>query len=470
MKKHLSFTIYHLSIAAFFLFNVQCLMFNVQAQIAVRGETVWTMAGEPITNGVVLIGANGKIERVGTAAQVQIPANYRTISARVVTPGLIDARTVVGLAGYLNQPHDQMQIDLSSPMQPELRAIDAYNPEERLIEWIRGFGVTTIHTGHAPAALVSGQTMIAKTVGKTADEAAIIPLAMISVTLGDGGNAGAGRSPGTRAKQISMLRAELIRAQEAVRRAAAPRATPTPASQNPATPPTNSQPNRDNSPNTSNPNSTLENPPVPPSQANPQGSTSQQNQTAPAPATDLRGEMMQRVVRRETPLLVAAHRAQDIMSALRIAKEFNVRLVFDGASEAHLVINEIKASGFPVIIHPTMYRAGGETESLSMETASKLRTAGIPVAMQSGYETYVPKTRVVLFEAALAAANGLSQRDALATVTIDAARILGIDNRVGSLAIGKDGDVAMYDGDPFEYTTHCTGTIIDGRVVSEIVR
>ncbi|HBR57512.1 MAG TPA: amidohydrolase, partial [Blastocatellia bacterium] len=128
-----------------------------------------------------------------------------------------------------------------------------------------------------------------------------------------------------------------------------------------------------------------------------------------------------------------------------------------------------KASGFPVILHATMARAGGERENLSMETASRLKAAGIPFALQSGYEGYVPKTRVVLFEAAVAASNGLSQRDALASVTIDAAKILGIDNRVGSLAVGKDADIAMYDGDPFEYTSHCIGTIIDGKVVSDVL-
>jgi imidazolonepropionase-like amidohydrolase len=389
----------------FLLLTAHCLLLTVPAQIAVRGETIWTMTGEPITNGVVLIGANGKIEAVGAANQVKIPQNYKTVSAKVVTPGLIDAHSVIGLAGYLNQPHDQMQIDASSPIQPDLRAFDAYNPEEKLIEWVRGFGVTTIHTGHAPAALVSGQTMIVKTFGKTVDDVVMTPTAMIAVTIGDGGLAGQGRSPGTRAKQASMLRAELIKA------------------------------------------------------GNYKGEP-----------RDLKAEMMARVVKREIPLLVTAQRAQDIMTALRIAKEFNIRIVLDGVSEAHLVINEIKASGFPVIVHPTMYRAGGELESLSMETASKLKQAGIPVALQSGYETYVPKTRIVLFEAGLAAANGLSPRDALATVTIDAARILGIDSRVGSLAVGKDGDVAMYDGDPFEYTTHCTGTIINGQIVSEVVR
>ena len=130
----------------------------------------------------------------------------------------------------------------------------------------------------------------------------------------------------------------------------------------------------------------------------------------------------------------------------------------------------IRLDGVPVIIHPTMARAYGERENLSFETAAKLVKAGIPVALQSGYESYVPKTRVVLFEAGVAAANGLSFSQALATVTRDAAKILGIDQRVGSLAVGKDGDVAIYDGDPFEYTSHCTGVVIEGEVVSRKAR
>jgi imidazolonepropionase-like amidohydrolase len=135
-----------------------------------------------------------------------------------------------------------------------------------------------------------------------------------------------------------------------------------------------------------------------------------------------------------------------------------------------LLIDEIKAAGVPVILHPTMQRAIGDQENLSFETAAKLVAAGIPVALQSGYEAYVPKTRVVLFEAGVAAANGLSQQQALRAITLDAAKILGIDKRVGSLEVGKDGDVALYDGDPLEYTTHCVGTIIDGRVVSDSPR
>lgn len=373
------------------------------AQIAVKGETIHTMNGDSITNGVVLI-KNGKIEAVGTAASVKIPANYRVINAKVVTPGLIDAHTVVGLNGYLNQPHDQMGIDRSGVFQPELRATDAYNPQEVLVEWLRGLGVTTIHTGHQPSALVSGQTMIAKTTGKTVDDATIVPTAMVAVTLGRAGLGSQGKSPGTSAKAAAMLRAELIKAQE--------------------------------------------------------------NAAKKEPSKDLRSQIMLRVIKRDVPLLVTAYRSQDIMTAIRIAKEFNIDIVLDGVSDAHLVMDEIKESGFPVIVHATMARPGGDAENLSLTTASKLKSAGIPVALQSGYEGYVPKTRVVLYEAAMAAANGLSQRDALALITIDAAKLLGIDDRVGSIAVGKDADLALYDGDPFEFVTHCIGTIINGELVS----
>jgi imidazolonepropionase-like amidohydrolase len=105
-----------------------------------------------------------------------------------------------------------------------------------------------------------------------------------------------------------------------------------------------------------------------------------------------------------------------------------------------------------------------------MATAAGLREAGIPFAFQSGFEGYVPKTRVVLFEAAVAVRYGLDLEDALASMTIEAAKILGIDDRVGSLAAGKDADIVLFDGDPFEYTNRVTGVIIDGELVSDTIR
>ena len=374
------------------------------AQTAIQGETVYTMAGAPLKNATVLV-RDGKIERVIPGAA---PAGYTVVKAKVVTPGLIDAHAVLGLSGYLNQPNDQDQLETSAPMQPELRAFDSYNARERLIEWVREFGVTTVHTGHQPSALVSGQTMVAKTFGNEVDDVMIVPEAMIAVTLGGDGLAGQGKSPGTRAKQIAMLRAELIKAQENAKKAERPK--------------------------------------------------------------DLRSVAWLSVIDRKIPLLITADAAQDIMSALRLAKEFNLRIVLDSVAEAQLVLKEIKASGFPVIVHPTMARPGGDAESMSMEDAAKIKAAGIPVALQSGYEGYVPKTRVVLYEAGMAAQTGLSQREALELITIDAARILGLDGRIGSLTVGKDADIALYDGDPLEWTTHCVGTIVNGQLASEIIR
>jgi imidazolonepropionase-like amidohydrolase len=372
---------------------------TLKAQLAIQGEKVYTMAGAAIENGVVLI-RNGKIERVGTAAQVQIPAGYRTLSAKMITPGLIDAHTVIGLSGYLNQPQDQDQLEKTTAMQPELRVVDAYDPREKLIEWVRSFGVTTIHTGHGPGALISGQTMIIKTNAPTAD-AAMVPAAMVAVSLGDLGKAETGKSPGTRPKEIALLRSEFIKAKE-------------------YTPKTR----------------------------------------------DLHLETLARVLKGELRLLITVHRANDIVTALRLAKEFNLKIVLDGAAESQLVLEQIKAAGFPVIIHPTMMRANAETENATFEDAAKLQSAGIPWALQSGFEEYVPKTRVVLWEAGVAAANGLTFDQALAGITINAAKLLGIANRVGSLETGKDADLALYDGDPFEYTSHCTGVVIDGAVIS----
>ncbi|MGH9162049.1 MAG: amidohydrolase family protein [Vicinamibacteraceae bacterium] len=382
------------------------------AQVAVRAKTVHTMAGAAIENGVVLI-RNGKIERVGPASGISIPSDYRVLDAEAVTPGLIDAHSVVGLAGYLNQPQDSDQLETSAPIQPELRAIDAFNARERLVEWLRGLGVTTIHTGHAPGALVSGQTMIVKTTGEETEAPVVAPTAMIAATLGSAGLAEEDKSPGTRAKAVALLRADFIRAREYLAK--------------------------------------------------------QKNSKEP-PERDLKLDVLGRVLRKELPLLVTAQRETDITAALRIAKEFNIRVVLDGAAEAYLVTDAIKAAGVPVILHPTMARATGDLENLSMETAATLRKAGILLALQAGYEGYVPKTRVVLFEAALAAANGLTREEALATITIDAARILGVDKRLGSLEAGKDADLALFDGDPLEYTTHVTGVLIDGRVVSSETR
>jgi len=383
--------------------------------VAVLGEVVHTMAGDPIADGAVLV-RDGRIAAVGPADEVAVPAGTRTLRAAVVTPGLVDAHATVGLTGVYNQDTDQDVLELSEPVQPELRALDSYNARERLVEELLRLGITTVHTGHAPGAVITGQTMIAKTAGRTVDEAVIVPTAAVAATLGDGARArGEDEAPGTRAKAVALLRQALVDAQEYRRKLG------------------------------------LED-------------------AADRPARDLRSEALVRCLTREIPLLVTAHRHHDILAALRLAEEFDLAVILDGGAEAYTLIDEIREAGVPVIVHPPMMRTGGassETANATMEAAKLLSDAGIPVAFQSGYEDYVPKVRVVLFEAAVGARYGLSFERTLAAVTIDAARILGIDEHVGSLEVGKDGDLALFDGDPFEYVTHCTGVVVDGIVVSE---
>ena len=393
-----------------------CIAAPVDAQhIAVRAETLFPMTGDgPISNGVVLV-EGGKIEAVGPAAQVDVPSNYRTMEAAVVTPGLVDAHATVGMTGLQNTADVNDQLDLSAAIQPELRAFDAYNTRAPLVEFVRDLGVTTVHTGHGPGALMSGQTMIVKTEGDL-EEAIVDSVAMVAMTLGPqvSGNY---ESPGTRAKGVAMVRETLLKAQRY-------------------------REQRQNA-----------------------------DDASERPAPDLRMEILAKVLVGEVPALVTAHRASEIQSALRLAEEFGFRLVLDGAAESYLLTDEIKAAGVPVILHPTMVRPGGTAENAAFTTAHTLMEAGIPVAIQSGYEAYVPKTRVVLYEAAVAAGQSdLSREEALRTITIDAARILGLEDRIGSLEAGKDADLALFDGDPLEYTTQTCGVLIGGEVVSDECR
>lgn len=386
---------------------------SVQAQLAIKGDLVYTMKGEPIRDGVVLVKGK-RIERVGVSTDISIPADYRVLSGKVVTPGLIDARSVVGLAGMYNYPHDQSQLEKSDPMQPELRAVDAYNPREPLVEWVRNLGVTTMNTGHAPGALASGTTIVVKTVGNTVQESLVDSTGMVAFTLGSSVSSNF-KTPGTSSKSVAMLRTDFLRAREYLQNI-------------------------------------------------------RKKDAEKRPPPDLKLEMLARVLQGEVKALVTANRATDIMTALRLQKEFGFRMVLDGAAESYLLLKEIEASGVPLILHPTMARHYGDLRNVSFETAAHLQKAGILFAIQSGYESYVPRTRIVLYEAAIAVANGLPVEHALASITLNAAQILGLERRLGSLETGKDADIVLFDGDPFEYATHVCGVVVDGTVVSETCR
>ena len=373
-----------------------------QQPVLIVAETLFTMTGPPIKDGFVLI-KDGKISAVGTSAQM--PTGLAVTRVKVATPGFVDGHSTVGLTGVLNVPDDQDHLEKSSPMQPELRALDAFHPRDPLVAWVRSLGVTTLHTGHGPGALVSGQTMVVKTHGRNVDQDVVKPLAMVAVTLADSGRSrDGGKGPGTRAKSVAMLREKMLETESYLAK----------------------------------------------------------KKRSEDAATNLGLEVMAQVLSGDVPLLITAHRAHDLASALRVASEFNIKVVLDGAAESYLMLPQIKKAGVWVLPHPAMARTSRDLENGTMELAKLLFDAKVPFAMQSGYEAYVPKTRVVLWEAGISVMHGLDRSAAMHAMTLAPATMLGLDHRVGSLRVGKDGDVALFDGDPFEYTTHCLGSVIDG--------
>lgn len=396
-----------ISAASVFVIILLAMAPPASTQIAITADTVYTMEGEPLINGVVLI-RDGKVAGVGQATDMVIPDDYERFQGVVVTPGLIDARSVVGLAGYYNQDHDQDQLERSHAMQPDLRAIDAYNAREELVGFLLQNGITTVHTGHAPGAIVSGQTMIVKTDGPTVDEVLLDAATALAITLGPGVS-NRFDTPGTRSKGIAMLRQELIRASE-------------------------------------------------------YAGKRRYEDPARRPGRDLRLDALARMLDGQMFALVSAHHSHDIISALRLQREFGFPMLLEGASEAWLVLDEIREAEVTVILHPSMVRLRGETGKATFTTARKLSEAGIPFVFQSGYESYVPKTRVALFEAAVAVGFGLDRVDALHALTTTPARLFGLDDRLGSLKPGKDADLVIFNGDPFEYTSRPTHVFVNGTL------
>jgi imidazolonepropionase-like amidohydrolase len=382
--------------------------------IAVEAERIHTVSGDLIENGVVLI-ENGRITAVGPADRVRIPSDAERLSARVVTPGLIDVHSSAGLSGLYNVPADQDHDESTSPNQAALRALDGFNPAEPLLRYLLENGVTMIQTGPGVANPIAGQMGIFRTHGESADEMTIrFPSAML-FNLGEPPKSTYGSKrqfPSTRMGTAALIRKALQEASEYDRRLS-------------AKPGNGKKPDR-----------------------------------------DLEKEALVPVIKGELPAVFTANREDDILTALRIAAEFDLTAELSGAAEGYLVAEEIRRAGVPVFVGPIMQRVRSpETLNASYENALFLSRAEIPIAIRSGNESYVPKTRVLVFEAAIAAANGLGQESALRAVTLGAAEALGVDEEFGSIEKGKTADLVLFDGDPFEYATRVDGVVVQGTIV-----
>jgi imidazolonepropionase-like amidohydrolase len=380
--------------------------------------------GPVIANGRVVI-RDGRVTAVGPRASTPAPSGpARQLRAAVATPGLIDAQTSVGLSGLYNVAADQDQDERSDPNQAGLRALDAFNPGDPLVRYQLEHGVTLIQTGPGPANPIAGQAGIFRTHGNLADAMALRPVSALVFNLGETPKrtyAKDHKLPVTRMGTAALLRRALLDGREYA--AARGRAG---------------------------------------------GGGLFGGEKQDTPDRDLAKEALARAAAGELPAIFVAHRADDILTAIRIAREYNLRFALAGASEGWLVADTIREAGAPVLVGPVMERVSApETLNASYENAARLEQAGVRIAIRSGFESYVPKTRIVLFEAAVAAANGLGREAALRAITLGAAEVLGVDDRLGSLEPGKLGDVVLFDGDPFEYTSHVSAVVVAGEIVYE---
>jgi imidazolonepropionase-like amidohydrolase len=374
---------------------------------------VHTVGHGTITDGVVVV-RDGKIVQV---CRISDPAfrprpDVPVLSAAVVTPGLIDAHTAVGLSGAFNLGADQDQDEQTDPNCADLRVLDSFNPNEPLLEFLRQQGVTVVHAVPGRVNVLAGQSGIFHTAGVTADRMALRFPAGLLVNLGETPKgAYPNRAPMTRMATAALVRTAFAQAQGYARKKAGP--------------------------------------------------------VEKAPPFDARAEALALALEHKMPVIFAAHRADDIETALRLAGEFHLDARLDLATEGYLIADRLAQAKVPVVVHPTMQRAAGSIETFHsfLGNAAVLADHKIPLAIGTGFEGYVPKTRVVRYEAAMAMVNGLGRDRALAAITLDAAKILKIDDRFGSLEAGKEADLVLYDGDPFEHATHVTHTLIGGRLV-----
>ncbi|MBL8797935.1 MAG: amidohydrolase family protein, partial [Planctomycetia bacterium] len=381
-------------------------------RLAVLAGRIHTVGNGVITDGVVLV-ENGKIKAIGSRKQVAIPPQTPVLTAAVVTPGLIDAHTVVPLSGKLNVPADQEQDELSDPNQADLRVLDAFNPAEPLLEYLREQGVTVVHAMPGRGNVLAGQSGVFRTYGRTVGDMTVRFPAGLLINLGEvpKGNY-PNKQPTSRMGTAGLVRTALAQAQGY--------------------------------------------------QAKLKVKDEEKQ-----PTRNLKHEAMLLLLERKVPAIFAAHRADDLGTALRLAKEFNLKTELHLATEGYLVADQLAAAHVPVVVHPPMQRVGSKMETFNSQlcNAAVLADHKIPLAIGTAFEGYVPKTRVLRQETAIAAVNGLGFERALRAITLDAAKILAIDDRFGTLEPGKVADLVLYNGDPFEHATHVTYTLMDGRVV-----
>lgn len=373
-----------------------------------------TMEQQDYTDGYLCI-EEGKISAVGPMTEFQeeqwlMGKEVQVIHAKgnLVMPGIIEAHCHMGITEEKKGMEGDDCNENVNPITPYLRAIDAINPMDAAFDDALRAGITGAMIGPGSSNVVGGQFAFLKTHGRCIDKMIVKAPAAMKVAFGENPKvnfSGQNTSPSTRMAIASMLREELTKAK----------------------------------------------------------SYQKKRNENPDQEPDFRYECWLPVLERKIPLKAHAHRADDILTAVRIAREFRLRMTLDHCSEGHLILAELKEAGVPAIVGPDMAsRNKIEVQNMAFKTAGLLSQAGILTAITTDHP--VSRIQFLPICAGLAVKAGMAMEEGLKAITIHAARICGVDDRTGSLAVGKDGDVAIFSGNPMEVFTRTLCTIIEGKI------
>ena len=385
---------------------------NLKPKILIRGGLIKTMAGKELLGSILIDGT--KIAAIGEHLEVGADAQIIEAVGCVVLPGFIEAHCHVGLGEEIYQTEGDDTNEMTDPITPELRAIDGINPEDEGLRDARLGGVTAVFSAPGSGNVIGGTGVVIKTAGKVVDRMIVREPAGLKVAFGENPKGVYGeqkKMPMTRMGTAALLRQALVDAQTY----------------------------RDK----------LQ-----------QGKKDPDKQ----PERDLGLETLVAVLERKIPLRAHAHRADDIMTAVRIAKEFGVDLVIEHCTEGHKIAAELASTGFPAVVGPSLVnRAKVELKDKTFKTPGILAGAGVKVAIMTDHPV-TPLEQLPLC-AALAVKEGMSEEDALRAITVNPAEILGVHDRIGSLEVGKDADIVVWSGHPFELTSRPLWVLIDGEIV-----
>ncbi|XVV04412.1 amidohydrolase [Actinosynnema sp. CA-248983] len=377
--------------------------------VAIAGGYVVPVTGEPIEHGTVLI-RDGRIVAVG--ASVEVPADVPVVDAggSWVLPGFVEAHGHLGVheegEGWAGQDTNEM----TDPNGARLKALDAINPADLGFADALSGGVTTAVIKPGSGNVIGGQTVAVKCWGKTVDDMLLRDPVSVKSALGENPKRVYGdqkKLPSTRQGVAAVIRDAFTKAQDyAAKKAAA---------EGPF--------DRDN---------TL--------------------------------EVLSKVLDGTLPWCQHCHRADDIATALRLADEFGYQLIVNHGTEGHLVADLLAEKGVPVVIGPLFTtRSKVEVRNRSLRTPGVLARAGVEIAITTDHP--VVPIHFLVHQATLAVKEGLDRRVALESITVNPARIMGLDDRVGSLAPGLDGDVVIWSGDPLDVMSRALKVFIAGREV-----